>query len=432
MNLILVPIKTKGQGVEVEKSILITVHLAMLNLPVILLERSVLSQVRQQSTQIKAPFKSNRVEMPNKRVNFDRNMPAYVPKKAWERDGQDKEKWFKRKHAHHHILEKPHREQMEQRYEGIERKKRRERMEYVRQDEETRYYKDVLKQRRSNALIDHLFGTNAVLAALKSNKRKRFGKLYLHSPKDTDKFSEIMELAKELNINVKDSTKQELNILTDNAVHNGIVLETRPMEIETIKSMGSEVTEDNFSVRVLNDIVGDSSTEEIAVNSYGKRFPLGLYLDEISDPHNVGAILRSAYFLGVDFVVFSERNCAPLSPVVAKSSSGAIEFSKLFKVGKPLTFFDESKKNGWVFISTVAPNDSRNKSKQVDTDFISDILQKSPVILVVGSEGTGIRTNLINKSEYLVAVTNGREMNECVDSLNVSVATALLISKILV
>lgn len=389
-------------------------------------------QVRYQSTQPRAPFDIHKHVDSNKPVNFDKNMPMYTKKKAWEKDGEDKETWFKRKHAHHHVLQKPHREEAELRYEGIERKKRKERMEILPEKQESRNYKDILKQKRSNQLIDHLFGTNAVLAALKSNKRKRFGKLYIHSPKDTEKVNEILTLAKELSINIKESTKQELNILTDNAVHNGVVLETRPMEIDTIRCMGPETTEDSFSVKIINDIVGDSQNEKLHVDSYGKRYPLGLYLDEISDPHNVGAILRSAYFLGVDFVIFSERNCASLSPVVAKASSGAMEFSKLYKVNKPLSFFDESKKNGWNFISTVAPTDSRNKNKLVDTDFISEMLETTPMILVVGSEGAGIRTNLINKSDYLVAVGNGREMNECVDSLNVSVASALLISKILV
>jgi 21S rRNA (GM2251-2'-O)-methyltransferase len=383
------------------------------------------------SNQPRAPFASHRNnESSGKAVNFDRNMPSYVPKKAWEKDGQDKESWFKRKHAHHHVLQKPAREDTERRYQGIERKKREERMERVYEREAFYEHRSKLKKLRNNPQIDYLFGTNSVLAALKGNKRKRFGKLYIHNPKDTDKANEILELAKEMRIAVKESTKQDLNQLTDNAVHNGIVLETRPMEVLDIRSMLPQTTENSFNVKTISNFdleeVGEFSTD-----SYGKRYPFGLYLDEISDPHNVGAILRSAYFLGVDFVIFSERNCAPLSPVVAKTSAGAMELLDLFKVDKPLNFFDESKANGWKFISTVSPNDKKINKKNIDIESITEMLKQSPIILVVGSEGTGIRTNLINKSDHLITVNNGRAMDDCVDSLNVSVATALLISKIL-
>lgn len=380
----------------------------------------------------RAPFASGRNNDSNKPVSFDKNMPSFAPKKAWERDGQDKEKWFKRKHAHHHVLQKPNREIMERRYEGIQRKKMRERRDTFEERDQIREYREGLKRKRSNTQIDYIFGTNPVLAVLKGDKRSKFGKLYIYNPKDTDKVNEIVALAKEKNIPIRESSKQDLNILTDNSVHNGIVLETRPMEIASIRSMGPNTTMDSYNIKEVQDILGGEFEEnDKFVDSYGARYPLGLYLDEISDPHNVGAILRSAYFLGVDFIVFSEKNCAPLSPVVAKTSSGAIEFTELFKVDKPLTFFDESKKNGWTFISTIAPTNKKNSSKQVDTQFINDLLQTQPVILVVGSEGSGIRTNLLNRSDFLVAVGNGREINECVDSLNVSVATALLISKIL-
>lgn len=387
-------------------------------------------QIRWESSGPKAPFPSHVNNNSRKTVSFDKNMPYYSPPKAWERDGEDKEEWFKRKHAHHHVLQKPAREISNSRYEGIENKKRRVREEQIRERETYRQNLDKFRKQRSNPQIDYLFGTNAVLAALKGKKRSRFGKLYIHNPKDSQSANEILKLAKESKIPIRESTKQELNQLTDNAVHNGIVLSTRPMEILNVKTMLPEVSKNSYNVTVGSGLTGTETTE-FELDSYGERYPFGIYLDEISDPHNVGAVLRSAYFLGVDFIVFSEKNCAPLSPVVAKASSGAIEFMDLFKVEKPLKFFEESSKNGWKFVSTVAPTDARDKNKHIDTESISELLETSPVILVIGSEGAGIRTNLINKSDYLVAVRNGREMNECVDSLNVSVATALLISKIL-
>lgn len=388
-------------------------------------------QVRFQYTSSgpKAPFPNKSFD-DRKAVAFDRNMPGYVKTKAWERDGQDKETWFKRKHAHHHVLQKKAREESEHRYRGIDEKRRRERMEDLSIRDSAREHKAQLRKLRSNPQIDYLFGTNAVLAALKASNRSRYGKLYIHNPKDLPKVNEILKIAKQKGVNIKETSKQDLNQLTDNAVHNGIVLETRPLEIMGIDYMIREDEDKSFSVKTGNHLVGEEIVEFVS-DSFGERQPFGIYLDEISDPHNVGAVLRSAYFLGADFIVFSERNCASLTPVVAKASSGAMEFMDLFKVNKPLSFFDDSIKNGWKFVSTVAPTDKRNNKKLVDIEKISEVLKTDPVILVVGSEGDGIRTNLINKSEFLVAVNNGREMNECVDSLNVSVATALLVSKIL-
>lgn len=378
----------------------------------------------------KAPFANHVPREKGRAVNFDKNMPMYVKPKAWEKDGLDKEQWFKKKHAHHHVLQKPARERSNLRYQGIDEKKKRERMEELAIKESSREHKLHLKKLRANPQIDYLFGTNAVLAALKAGKRSRFGKLYLHNPKDLPKVNEILKLAKEKNVSIKESSKQDLNIITDNAVHNGIVLESRPCDILSINYMLGCNEDKSYSVSAGDSLLGEE-IQEYLTDSYGKRQPFGIYLDEISDPHNVGAVLRSAYFLGADFVVFSERNCASLTPVVAKASSGAMEFMDLFRVAKPLTFFDQSIKNGWKFISTVAPSDRRNQKKLIDVESIKDILQTNPVILVIGSEGAGIRTNLINKSEHVVAINNGREINECVDSLNVSVATALLVSKIL-
>ncbi|AWU77293.1 uncharacterized protein C5L36_0D00320 [Pichia kudriavzevii] len=390
----------------------------------------VLCSLRHMSTGPKAPFSTPHVK-DRSAVSFEKNMPQFVKKKAWEKTGEDKESYFKRKHAHHHVLQAPHRELTELKYKSFEEKNKRERQEIIRQREEYRQSKLKFRELKANPSVDYIFGTNSVLAALQGKKREKFGKLYIYNPKETNKVNELLSLAKELHIPITETSKQDLNQLTDNAVHNGVVLESRPLDIPNVKSMTSNFTESSFEVVSGDDLLQLNEKVGYHTNAYGKRYPFGLYLDEISDPHNVGAVLRSAYFLGVDFILFSERNCASLSPVVAKASSGALEFIDMFKVDKPLHFFDESKKHGWKFVSTVAPTDSRNKNKHVNPEAVSDLLQESPVILVVGSEGTGIRTNLINKSDFMVAISNGREMNACVDSLNVSVATALLISKIL-
>ncbi|VEU21168.1 DEKNAAC102118 [Brettanomyces naardenensis] len=374
--------------------------------------------------QPRAPFKTQFSES-GKPVSFEKNIPVYRRVKAWERDGVEKGEWFRKHHAGHHAEQKRREEEM-----GNRRHRDREIDDRERHQTGKEGMKNALSRLRLDPLVDYLYGSNPVLAALRSGNRSTFGRLYLHNPKETEKVESIVELAKEKNVVVaKDSSKQELNQMTNNGVHNGVVLETRPLEVEDLKCL-NESSKESFSVE--KESLGDTFAEEIVKTTDPLRYPLGIYLDEISDPHNVGAVLRSAYFLGVDFVVLSEKNCASLTPLVSKASSGAMEFLPIFSSAKPLKFFEESAKNGWSVISTVAPSQiSKFQDKAITDDELSDVVHRSPVLLVVGSEGTGIRRNLINRSTYVVGMDGRRpELDESVDSLNVSVATALLVEKL--
>ncbi|KAG7905255.1 hypothetical protein KL925_005328 [Ogataea polymorpha] len=357
-----------------------------------------------------APFKSDKAH--NKgAVTFDRNFPVHRRVKAWERDGEDKESWFKRKHAHHHAKQKKREHQSD------------EKPDFTR----SQTLRKTISQLKLNPLVEYLYGTNPVLAALKAQQRESFGTLYLHNPKSTPKLAEILALAREMELPVKSEYgKHDLNLMTNNGVHNGIVVETKPIEVEQLRCLEA-CGLGKFTVT--KEHVG--ATESSVLSTTAERYPLALYIDEISDPHNMGAILRSAYFLGVDCVVVSERNCAPLSPVVSKTSSGALEFLPIYSSQKPLRFFEESRANGWTIISSVAPSESGGtSSKQIDADTLKGQLQKGPCMLVVGSEGQGIRTSLLQRSDFLVSLNSGRaDLDESVDSLNASVATALLLSK---
>lgn len=106
----------------------------------------------------------------------------------------------------------------------------------------------------------------------------------------------------------------------------------------------------------------------------------------------------------------------------------------IYSSRNPLQFFEETGKNGWNIISTVSPNEINKygKDKKIDQEDIHDILSSGPCLLVIGSEGKGIRTNLIKRSEYTVSLNSSRdELDESVDSLNASVATALFLQKII-
>lgn len=367
----------------------------------------------------KAPFKTPYTGS-DRTATFEKNMPFNRRVKAWERDNMDKDEWFKEKYAWKHSLQKK----------AFKEKGYRRRSK----GDDKRHYKEQnvmqsVSQLKLNPLVDYLYGTNPVLAALRSSKRTDFGKLHLHNPKKTPKDESIIALANSRGINIIDTTKQNLNRMTDNGVHNGIVLETRPLDICELKNLGKPSKE---RINIGKTGLEDENTLELERDTNTSRFPVGIYLDEISDPHNVGAIIRSAYFLGVDFIVLSSRNCASLTPLVSKASSGAMEFIPIFYALKPLSFFEESAANGWSIVSTLAPQQiARYSNKAVDRKQLHELVQESPVLLVIGSEGDGIRTNLVSRSTHVVGINPARAaLDNSVDSLNVSVATALLISQL--
>jgi 21S rRNA (GM2251-2'-O)-methyltransferase len=122
---------------------------------------------------------------------------------------------------------------------------------------------------------------------------------------------------------------------------------------------------------------------------------LVLALDEVFDPQNFGALLRSSYFLGVDKVVVCAKNSAPLSPVVSKASSGAMENMIVYSTDNMMRFLDKSKDNGWQVIGT----DLGEKSKS-----LKQVAVEKPTIVVLGNEGHGLRTNIVRRCDVLVKI----------------------------
>lgn len=148
------------------------------------------------------------------------------------------------------------------------------------------------------------------------------------------------------------------------------------------------------------------------------------------DPGNLGGILRTAYFFGVDAVAISTRNGAPLSPVALKASAGASENLDLMSIAHPRAFIDESQENGWKFYAAVAPSNSTSPDDRRVTHFTTSTLacpvRNHPCVLMLGGEGEGLGWNLQKKADFVLGVEGHRIGQGGVDSLNVSVATGLL------
>ncbi|KAL9121019.1 MAG: hypothetical protein Q9187_002419, partial [Circinaria calcarea] len=144
------------------------------------------------------------------------------------------------------------------------------------------------------------------------------------------------------------------------------------------------------------------------------------------DPGNLGAILRTAYFLGIDAVAISNRNSAPLTPVTLKASAGACESLPLLSISHPGAFIDECQKNGWKFYAAVASHTNPTEQPQFTISNINSPARKHPCVLMLGGEGEGLRWNLQKKADFLLSIEGQRSGQGGVDSLNVSVAAGLL------
>ena len=160
-----------------------------------------------------------------------------------------------------------------------------------------------------------------------------------------------------------------------------------------------------------------SSLEELISLSKQKRYPLLLILDSVQDTHNLGAILRSAECAGVDGIILTKYNSAPINETVNKTSAGAISYLKICTVNNLSVSIKQLKENGfWIVGSSL---DNSKNYNEVD--------YKIPVALIVGNEEKGIRKLTADNCDFIVSIP----MNGKVQSLNVSVATGILLFEIL-
>lgn len=156
---------------------------------------------------------------------------------------------------------------------------------------------------------------------------------------------------------------------------------------------------------------------EIISESKKSQYPLLLILDSIQDTHNVGAILRSADCSGVDGIIITKNNSAPINETVVKTSAGASEHVKITLINNLAQTIDELKKKGFWIVGSYLEGAK---------DYIS-VDYKIPLAVIVGNEEKGIRKLTADKCDHLVRIP----MKGKIQSLNVSVATGVLLFEIL-
>jgi 23S rRNA (guanosine2251-2'-O)-methyltransferase len=156
---------------------------------------------------------------------------------------------------------------------------------------------------------------------------------------------------------------------------------------------------------------------EIIAESKKSQYPLLLILDSIQDTHNVGAILRSADCSGVDGIIITKNNSAPINETVVKTSAGASEHVKITLINNLAQTIDELKKKGFWIVGSYL----EGAKAYTSVDY------KIPLAVIVGNEEKGIRKLTADKCDHLVRIP----MKGKIQSLNVSVATGVLLFEIL-
>ena len=233
-----------------------------------------------------------------------------------------------------------------------------------------------------------IVGRNAVRELLKSGRT--IDKLLVQRGEREGSIVVLVAEAIERHIPVVESDKAKLDKLTNGASHQGIVAMAAEKEycsVDDILNIAKERGEKPFIV----------------------------IADGVSDPHNLGAIIRCAEGVGAHGFIIPKRRAVGLTPTVSKASAGAIEHLAVAKVTNIAATVEELKEKGiWIFSAEAGGEN------YYDTDF------KCPCAIVLGSEGDGVSKLVKDRSDYIVSIPMYGKIN----SFNVSTAAAVILAEI--
>lgn len=233
-------------------------------------------------------------------------------------------------------------------------------------------------------------GRNPVIEALRSDAQ--IDTILINKEAAQGSLNKIFELAKEKNILIKNVDKALLDRLSENKRHQGVIAEAMEYEYKDIDHIFNYAKEKNEK-------------------------PFIVILDEITDVHNLGSIVRSAECLGAHGVIIPKRRSAQVNGVVAKSSAGAIEYLPICRVTNIVDTLETLKERGlWIYGADMSGE-----------KYIYQEKFDGPVGLVIGSEGKGIGRLVKEKCDVLVKIP----MKGKINSLNASNAASIIIYEIM-
>jgi len=163
--------------------------------------------------------------------------------------------------------------------------------------------------------------------------------------------------------------------------------------------------------------------------------PVWLLLCSVKDPYNLGTIIRTAYYLGVERVIVTGTRC-DLSCTVSKASAGTLEVTPVFAVRNAPNLLESKVEEGWRVLAAAMPEDNQDSSSMpLESSVcpsmpVDSISLTCPTILVLGSEGAGIPPEVMSCVTQGVYISPSKWVDTQVDSLNVSVAAAIVIHKL--
>lgn len=227
-------------------------------------------------------------------------------------------------------------------------------------------------------------GRNAVIEALRSGRP--IDKIYIQDGCQDGPILTIKREARKKDVLIKYAAKERLDQMSETGKHQGVIACAAAYEYAEM--------EDLFRLAQQKD-----------------EPPFFIFLDNIEDPHNLGAIIRTANLAGAHGVIIPKNRAAGLTAVVARTSAGALNYTPVVKVTNLAKTIEELKERGLWFVCA-----------DMDGTRMYDLNLKGPIGLVIGSEGEGVGRLVKEKCDLTAAIP----MKGDIDSLNASVAAGVL------
>lgn len=246
---------------------------------------------------------------------------------------------------------------------------------------------NISKNTHNNSSMEdnHLIeGRNAVLEAFRSGKT--VDKLYIQEGLRDGVISSVLREAKKRDVIINFVSKDKLDLMSKAKKHQGVMAICAAYEYSSVEDILKKAEEK-----------GDA--------------PFIFILDEIEDPHNLGAIIRTANLSGAHGVIIPKRRAAGLTSTVVKASAGAINYTPVAKVTNIAKTIEELKEKGMWFACA-----------DMGGETMYDCNLTGSLGLVIGNEGTGVSKLVKEKCDYVVSIP----MMGDIDSLNASVAAGVL------
>ncbi len=235
---------------------------------------------------------------------------------------------------------------------------------------------------------DKIYGRNPVMEALKSDRE--IDKIFVKKGEKEGSLNTIIKKAREKGITVTEAEKQKLDMLAEGANHQGVLAFAAVHSYSDVRDILEKARKKGHD-------------------------PFIIICDKITDPHNLGSIIRTANCAGADGVIIPKHSSVGLNSTVAKTSAGAVEYTPVAKVTNIARTIDDLKKEGlWIAGADMGAG------PMTKTDL------KGAVGLVIGNEGEGISRLVKEKCDFTVSIP----MHGEISSLNASVAAAVLMYEI--